>query len=64
MPIIPKIFPQSRTIAHPDPTPALSNHEHLGPTMITFSRNNHIFQQNHDRLSGKNPTFHLWPTEK
>ncbi len=37
MPITPKIFPQSRTITHPHPSPAIRNsHEHLGPTMIAF----------------------------
>ncbi len=36
MPIIPKTFPQSRIIARHFALPPMSNHEHLGPTMIAF----------------------------
>ncbi len=36
MPIIPKIFPQSRTITRHSPAPAIQNHEHLGQNMIAF----------------------------
>ncbi len=36
MPIIPKIFPQSRIIAPTYAAPPVPNHEHLGQNMITF----------------------------
>ncbi len=54
---IPRIFPQLRTIARPFPMSPVSNHEHLGPTMIAFREITTFFRKTMIAFRRK-PHFH------